>query len=274
MTASIEITAHTLERPGCTIHYWLSGSPDRPLVALTHGATMDHRMFDEQVRALTPDYRVLTWDVRGHGASQPMTGAFSLELCAEDLIAILDVVGAEKVVLGGQSMGGMIAQHVYFRQPERVMAMLMIDTTSIALPYKKWEVLTLKATMPLVNLWPYRHFTETVARGVSIKPQVQQYALEAINQMTKENFLTIWKAVTLAVDEQGLPGHHIRVPLLLVHGDHDTLGSIRKQAPTWAASEPDVRYQVIPDAGHNANQDNPAFFNQLLLTFLREKLSA
>jgi pimeloyl-ACP methyl ester carboxylesterase len=59
-----------------------------------HGATMDHRMFNAQVRALAPHYRVLVWDARGHGQSQPMGAGFSLERCAGDMLAVLDDVPA------------------------------------------------------------------------------------------------------------------------------------------------------------------------------------
>ncbi len=62
------------------------------------------------------------------------------------------------------------------------------------------------------------------------------------------------------------------MPFLLTHGGHDGTGSIRKQAPTWAAYEPDVKYVVIPDAGHNANQDNPEFFNRALREFMKAHL--
>jgi pimeloyl-ACP methyl ester carboxylesterase len=68
MTHQLVTTQLVLEREGCTLHYWLAGPKDRPLVVLTHGATMDHRMFVAQVAALAPHHRVLTWDVRGRGS--------------------------------------------------------------------------------------------------------------------------------------------------------------------------------------------------------------
>ncbi|HEX6384941.1 MAG TPA: alpha/beta hydrolase [Anaerolineae bacterium] len=268
------MTHATLDRPGCTVHYWLAGQEDRPLVVFSHGATMDHTMFDPQVSALLPEYRVLTWDVRGHGQSRPLQEDFTLVDCADDLVAILDDVGVQQAVLAGQSMGGYINQYTYLRYPERVQAMIIIGATGIALPYSRWEILALKATLPLFGLWPYEHFKRTVAKNTAIKPDVQSYALETVNKLSRKEFLQIWKAVTLAVDEKGIPGHHIRVPLLLAHGEHDTTGVIRRDAPKWAAHEPDVHYVVIPDAGHNANQDNPRFFNRVLLEFLRTHVPA
>lgn len=264
----------TLDRPNCTIHYWLAGPEDRPLVVFTHGATMDHAMFDAQVSALLPEYRVLTWDVRGHGQSRPLHEDFTLPDCADDLVAILDHHAVQQAVLVGQSMGGYISQYTYLRHPERVQAMVIIGATGIALPYSRWEIVALKATLPLFSLWPYRHFKQTIAQNTAIKPDVQAYALETVNKLSRKELLQIWKAVTLAVNETGIPDHYIRVPLLLTHGEHDTTGVIRRDAPKWAAYEPDVQYVVIPGAGHNANQDNPEFFNRILLEFLRTRVPA
>jgi len=272
-TAENILTEHILERPGCTIHYWLGGREDRPVLVFLHGATMDHHMFDDQVKAFAGEYRLLVWDARGHGRSRPISSSFILEDCADDLVAVLDHLKIQRAVLIGQSMGGYIAQQVYLRHPERVRAMVIIGAINIAFPYSKWEVWAVKLSLPLFNLWPYGNFTHTIAKTISIKPEVQTYALATINQLARAEFLTIWKAVTLVINEKGYPNHHIQVPFLLTHGDHDTTGSIRKQAPVWAAHEPDVRYVVIPEAGHNANQDNPAFFNKALLDFLHERIA-
>src|SRR5579859_4588649 len=115
---------HILERDGCAIHYWLSGPVHRPLVVLTHGATVDHHTFDVQLPVLSQHYRVLTWDVRGHGLSQPIGKAFSIRAAVEDLLAILDQLGEQEVSLVGQSMGGNIAQELLFLHPERVKALV------------------------------------------------------------------------------------------------------------------------------------------------------
>jgi pimeloyl-ACP methyl ester carboxylesterase len=266
------LEAHVVERQGCPLHFWTGGRPGAPWVALLHGATMDHRMFNAQVPALLADYRVLVWDARGQGQSQPMGDAFSLELCAEDLVAIMDHLGAGPAVLVGQSLGGYIAQVAYLRHPRRVQAMAVVGTTCIALPYSTWEIVALRASLPLFRLWPYGSLQRTTARATAIRPDVQAYAREAIGQIGRQDFIAIWQAISVAVDRRGLPGHRIQVPLLLTHGQHDRTGSIRRQAPAWAAYEPDVHYVVIPDAGHNANQDNPEFFNRVLLDWLRERV--
>lgn len=263
-----------LERKGCPLHYWLGGAEGQPLVVMMHGATMDHRMFNAQVPALLGEYRVLVWDARGHGRSQPVGDDFSIELCVEDLLAILDRHGVEQAVLVGQSLGGYIAQRAYFGAPGRVQAMVIVGSTPIAKAYSRLDVWALKASLPMFDVWPYEHFKRTVARSTARDPEVRRYALEAIGQIPRAEFLKIWKAVTVAVDATGLPGRTIDVPLLLTHGDIDRAGSIRRDAPGWASREPDVQYAVIPDASHNANQDNPHFFNEILLDFLSRRVGS
>jgi 3-oxoadipate enol-lactonase len=263
-----ELTAHTLDRQGCPLHYFTAGPTDAPVVICTHGATMDHRMFNAQIAPLIESHRVITWDARGHGLSQPIGAAFTLELAADDLVAILDAEGIDRAVLVGQSMGGYIAQQVYLRHRDRVQAMVSIGAGSLTMPYSWLDITLLKLSLPLFNIWPYNHFTRTVANNTSVKPDVQVYARHAINQIAHADFLAIWKAVTLCIDTQGIPDHHVDVPLLLTHGDQDGAGTIKRDMPRWAEIDPHAEFTIIPDAGHNANQDNAPFFNRLLLDFL------
>ena len=86
---------------GIQVSYADSGG-DGPAVVLSHGYLMDASMFDAQVAALTPVYRVITWDQRGHGGS-PAPGPFSYWDSARDVLALLDHLGIERAVLGGMS---------------------------------------------------------------------------------------------------------------------------------------------------------------------------
>lgn len=263
------LSQQTLLREGCPLHYWTAGPAGRPWLVFMHGATMDHRMFNAQVEAFAADYRVLVWDARGHGTSRPIGDGFSLERCAEDMLAILEAQGIDRVVLCGQSLGGYVAQHIYRLAPARVQAMIAIGSTPIAKAYSRWEIGALRASLPLFRLWPYRHFTQSIADIHSLQPEVRAYMLRAARQIPKADFVTIWQAVTLAISEEGDPALHIDTPLLLLHGDRDRAGTIRRDMPLWAKQERVAAYHVIPNAAHNANQDNPVFTNQVMLAFLQ-----
>lgn len=259
-----------LERSGSRIHYWLAGPEHGRLVAFTPGATMDHRMFDSQVSAVIgAGYRALTWDPRGHGLSKPLGDGFSVGAASEDLLAILDRTGTKEAFLVGQSLGGNVAQELVFCHPERVLALVVIGCTCNTMLPSKFGLLALKASPLAFRLWPYGDLKRRTATSVSAKPDVQEYASGAIGQVSKEEFLTIWQAAAHTLHEE--PGYRIERPLLITHGEEDRLGNISKIAPNWAARDPKCRYVVIPGAGHNANQDNPTFFNRLLLEFLDEQ---
>lgn len=266
----IELSERTLLHSDSTIHYWIGGAQGRPLVTLTHGATMDHRMFDAQIPALADKYRVLVWDVRGHGRSQPLGRDFSIAAAAEDLLAIMAQEGYENAVFVGQSMGGYIAQEVVFRNPQCVLALVTIGVTSITRGYPKVDELLMALTPAIVRLWPYEHLKRYTAQMTALSPEARAYAYEAMSQIQKRDVAIIMNEVRRGLHEE--PGYRIPVPALLTHGDQDDAGRIRAYAQQWADEQPNARYEIIPNAGHNANQDNPTFFNRILLDFLHECL--
>ena len=152
---SQELQEFTLERKGCPLHYWVGGPEKAPLVVFTHGACVDHRSFKEQVPLVAEKYRVLTWDVRGHGISRPMGEPFDVPLAVEDLLAIIDQLGYAKAVYIGHSNGTYIHQELVYRYPERVQALVMIDGTCTTWKHSKFEYLLLRASPGLLRLYPF-----------------------------------------------------------------------------------------------------------------------
>lgn len=267
----VDAVEHRVPVAGASVHAWTSGPADGPLVVLTHGATMDHRMFAPQVGPLVEaGYRVLTWDLRGHGRSRPLGDApVTVPLLVEDLLAVLDHLDVEgPVVVGGQSLGGYVAQELTFRYPERVAAVVVVGSTCLTLPIPRHERWALRSSPWWFRPWPWGHLQGVVARSTALRPAVRAYAADAIGQLTKRDFVRIWEGVAESPHPE--PGYRIEQPLLLTHGEADRTGNIARSAPAWAAREPRCRYAVIPDTGHNANQDNPGATNRLLLDFLAE----
>lgn len=263
--------ARVLTRHGSPIHYWLSGRADAPLVVLTHGAGADHRMFDAQLPMLEPSYRVLTWDVRGHGDSRPLGSDFSIRDAAFDLLAILDEIGQERAILIGQSMGGNIAQEVTFVRPDRVAALVVVGSSCNTLPPSRVERVLLAMTPAILAAYPWSMLKRQSARASSVRPEVRAYLEGTFDVVGRSDFNRILLATTRCIRDE--PGYCIEQPVLICHGAHDGTGNIRSVAPRWAARDPRARLVVIPDAGHCANQDNPEFFNGLLGAFLSDVLA-
>lgn len=257
---------YTLERQGCKLHFWLSGTESKPLIVLTHGATVDHRMFDEQLPVFEHDYRVLTWDMRGHGESRPMGEAFTVSHAVEDLTAILDFVGADKAIFAGQSTGGYVQQELVFQHPERVAALVMIDCICITFKLSRMDSFMLGLTPALLRMYPYNMLVKQSVDASSIKPAVRESLMQMVSVLNKEDFVAILAGAAQCIHYE--PNYHITQPMLIVRGEQDKLGNIAKDAPIWAARD-NALLVIIPDAGHMSNQDNPAFFNRVMMEFLK-----
>jgi 3-oxoadipate enol-lactonase len=266
-TQSTAPAEQTLVRDGCTIHYWKAGAADGPLVVFTHGAGMDHREWEAAIAMVARDYATVTWDVRAHGASRPNSKPFTIPLVTDDLIALLDELGATRAILVGHSMGGNIVQEVIFRYPARVRAAALLGCANNMGKLTAVERLQVRLSEPLFALYPYDLLRRQSADISADRPEVRTYLYETMGQMTKDEFVTVLLSLLRNLHEE--PGYTIPVPFLLSHGEHDRTGNIRRASPGWAKLEPQCEYVVVPDAGHMANMDNPAFFNQMLGQFLQ-----
>jgi 3-oxoadipate enol-lactonase len=118
----------TADIAGLPIHYEDSGG-DGPAVLFSHGFFMDHTMFDPQVEALAPDYRCIRWDQRGFGAT-PAPLPFTYWDSAEDAVELLDHLGIDRAVLVGMSQGGFLSLRAALANPERVRALVLIDSAA------------------------------------------------------------------------------------------------------------------------------------------------
>lgn len=209
---------------------------------------------------------MLTWDVRGHGLSQPSAEEFNLRLAAEDLLALLDQLGYEKAILVGHSNGSYISQEVAYSHPQRVQAIVVVDGTCITWPRNPLEKWVIQTSGSIMNLMPFETIKSAGLPLFSNKKEIQEYIYSAFSLLSKKDYITIWNGITTCLRDD--PEYAIQQPFLLTHGDGDRTGDIRRIAPAWAAKSPNCKYVVIPDALHMAPMDNHTFFNQLLLEFV------
>lgn len=269
---SMQLLAGTLEHAGSPLHYWIGGRTNGPLVCCSHGASMDHHMFDQQLPALVDaGYRVLVWDLPGHGRSKPIGDSFSIASVAAALKALIHHLDHDRAVLLGQSFGGYVSQELYYSDPDLVTALVIVGATSLTYPMSSWNRLALRLSPAMFTLWPNRSRVRLVGQGTAVTQTVQNYAQGATNQLSKKEFAQVWGALARGLRKE--PDFRIHRPVLLTHGSDDQVGVVAASATEWAAREPDCQYVVIPGAGHNANQDNAEYFNQVLLEFLAARLN-
>ena len=262
------LTEKVFERKGCPLHYWEDGDPGQPLVVFLHGACVDHHSFDPILPFFAEHFHVVTLDNRGHGLSQPMGELYTTPLASEDVIALLDLLGAPKAAFVGHSNGTYIAQEIAFRYPDRVQSLVILDGTCITWPRSAAEKWLVDSSPMWFKVWPYENLKKTSANLMANRQEGRDYIYRAYSQLSKDNFITLWSGIVRCLHPE--PGYVIRQPVLLMHGDNDTAGDIKKINPLWAAATPGCEYVVIPDAGHMSTFDNPDFINQTLLEFLKK----
>jgi len=123
---------------GARLYWRQDGAADKPALVLLTSIGTDLSLYDPVVPLLTPDFRVIRMDTRGHGASDAPAGDYSLDLLADDVLAVMDAAGADKASLCGTSLGGMIAMALATKAPERVEA-LILACTSPAMDPSVWD---------------------------------------------------------------------------------------------------------------------------------------
>lgn len=111
-----------------TIHYGVAGNPSKSTIVFANSLGTDFRIWQDVALDLVTDYRVVLYDKRGHGLSDVPQGPYSMDEQVADLIALLDFLGIEQVIVCGVSVGGMIAQGLAAEAPERVQALVLCDT--------------------------------------------------------------------------------------------------------------------------------------------------
>jgi 3-oxoadipate enol-lactonase len=260
----MELHEKYLERDGIKIYYWLGGKNDAPLVVFTHGATVDHHEWDSTLPIVTGHFKVLAWDVRGHGKSRP--ARLSIKEALNDLIAILDELHVDQVYFVGHSMGGNLHQELVFNFPERVKGMVFLDCTWNFQKLTALESFSLSIAGTILKIYPYSVLINESLSATATTIESQELLRPAMESLSKAEFVQILLETSSCLHYE--PDYKIGKPLLLIVGDEDKTGNIRKVMPIWAQNEPDCRFVVIPNAKHAANLDNPELFNKEVLEFL------
>jgi pimeloyl-ACP methyl ester carboxylesterase len=248
-----------LDRGGVAIHYDIEG--EGPVLLLSHGYSATGEMWRDQVEALKDRFRVVTWDMRGHGRSDypDDPAAYSEALTVGDMAALLDAASVERAVLGGLSLGGYMSLAFNLAHPERVRALLVIDTGP---GYRSdearegWNKNALRTAERYETEGLARLQRGTAEMGASSHRDASGLVRAARGMLTQRDAAVISSLPTIAV------------PSLVVVGANDA--PFLAAADYMAGKIPGAKKVIIPDAGHAANMDQPAAFNAAVRGFLLE----
>jgi len=255
---------------GTEISYADTGG-DGPVVVLSHGILMDQSMFAPQVEALAPEFRVITWDQRGHGRDQrghggtPARGPFSYWDSARDLLGLLDHAGVQRAVLGGMSQGGFVSLRAALLAPDRVRALILIDTQAgledpaVAGAYEQ-----------LHEVWreqgpgPVQDVVSSIIMGPGQWDDwYAKWAAAGLEDVTP--------AFRCLMDRDDITGRlgEIDCPALIVHGSADAAIPLAKAEELRDRLGGPVRLAVIDGGTHASNVSHPVEVSAEMLAFLR-----
>jgi pimeloyl-ACP methyl ester carboxylesterase len=246
-----------INRDGVEIYYEVHGIG--PPLLLTHGYSSTSQMWRGQIEALSKHHKLVLWDMRGHGRSDYPgdASAYSEALTVGDIAALLDEVGVERAIVGGLSLGGYMSLAFYRACPERVRALLIIDTGP---GFKKDDAR--EAWNKRAHDTGDRFEREGLAvlasasheRSMASHRDASGLARAARGMLTQRDARVI----------ETLPD--IKVPSLVVVGADDT--PFLAASDYVAAKIPAAKKAMIPAAGHAVNIDQPQAFIEAVLTFL------
>ncbi len=238
------------------IHHEVTGSG--PVVLLTHGFAATSHMFAGTVADLSTDHTVVVWDMRGHGRSDSPgdPAAYSVRTSLDAMLAILDDVGAERAVLVGHSLGGYLSLELAITHPERVAALVLVDTGPGFRSERGREEW---------NAMAERYAQDLAERGLDGLPGSEE--LTARVHDSAEGLALAARGVLRQSDGhvlEALPT--IGVPTLVVVGERDE--PFLNGSRYMAGKIPGAQLAVIDAAGHAPPVTHPDAFNAVLRSFL------
>lgn len=249
-----------------------SGTGD--LVVLVHPGYVDHRVFDDQIPALTSaGYRVIAPDVRGHGFSANASEPFRW---ADDLGGLLRHLDAGPAVLVGVCMGAAVTTDTALEHPELVRAVVVSGGGTSAFEHTDpWTRERAGESARMLAAGDVAGWIEAFAKNVSgphravdeVDPDVVRRMRDMATHTVSKHTVgeTDWY-VPLTDPWSRVP--KIDVPVLAIHGALDSADAIG-MAERLVRTVPNGRSVTIEDIGHFPNLEKPEAFNGILLDFLR-----
>ena len=251
---------------GQRIRYEDTGG-DGPPVILSHGFLMDREMFAPQVAALSPEFRLITWDERGFGETEFDGQPFTYWDSARDCLGLLDALGVGEAVLGGMSQGGFLSLRAALLAPNRVRALVLIDTQSGVEDPER-----LPAYRQMQQTWlehgPVDELTAAISALIIGDPVVSQPWIAKWRDLPRESMMEPTETLFTREDIGDRLGE-ITCPAIVFHGTADASIEIEKGQALCAALSGCHGVVPVEGAPHASNLTHAEAVNGPLLDFLR-----
>ncbi|WP_019450309.1 3-oxoadipate enol-lactonase [Cupriavidus sp. BIS7] len=241
---------------------------DGPWVILAHALGANLTLWDDTARHLAARYRVLRFDLRGHGGSDAPVGAYTMARLADDVVALMDALEIGQAHFCGVSVGGMVAQTLGVRYPERLLSLTLVDTNH-------------HTPLDAHAMWATRiGQVEAHGMGGTVASTLERWLTAPFRERhadvvgkIREMLLTTpvqgYVGVVQAIEAFDLQDaiSRIHCPALVVVGDKDE-GSPVSMAQSIAQKIHGAKLEVLPDAAHLSFIEQPERFLAIFDAFL------
>lgn len=254
---------------GIQVHTIIDGPEGAPWITLVTGIANDVTMWDSQVSALAPRYRVLRYDLRGHGRTAATPGSYSIASLGQDLVGLWDALGVRKSHLVGLGLGGSISLGVALDHPDRLLSLAPCCCRARMTPefavmwHKLFNTVEAGGIETILEQTAQRWFSDAFKAA---HPQVLESVRAMIRATSREGYLGVVSAFLNLDLEDRID--RIQAPTLFIGGAEDRIGGPATVMQGLADKVAGTRFAAVPDAAHIANVQNPRAFNQILLSFL------
>ena len=259
---------HTIPVLDCDlVVYHRSGNTNKGHIIFYHGACGRSQMWAHQYDAFE-GFDLYFVNVRGQGESPMKVGLPDLEGAVQDVDAILSYFQLDKVILVGHSWGGNPLQEYTYRHPERVLALVMVDSWGQHRYLSDKERNRIKYSSLMYKTIPWKLIADKNSKMCTDNPITRELVKTAIIETGRDVFLNLGITGFLAVHE--IEGYHGNPPMLLVRGENDFPKHLKMIYDGIIALNPNARQVTISDSKHQPMNDHPEEFNQLIGEFFED----
>ncbi len=247
----------------------VDGPDDKPVLVLSHTLATSRAMWRRQIPHFAQRYRVVSYDMRGHGESAAPDHPYSIEMLGDDVIGLLDGLGiARPAVFLGISIGGMIGQALALRHPRRFRAIILANTVSRTAPEgaAMWEQRIEAIRKDGVE----GQVQSTLERWLSPEfrarePETTQWVADMIRATPAAGMIGCARAIQKLDYTNRLA--QVTLPALVIAGEQDPGASV---AASQAIHEriKGSRLEIMPDCRHQTPIEAPDRFNRIVDEFL------
>ncbi|MFC7394138.1 alpha/beta fold hydrolase [Scopulibacillus cellulosilyticus] len=239
-------------------------------VILIHGVGMDHTMWTKQVDALSKYYRVIVYDMLGHGGSDKPPAPYNLSQFVNQLVALMNVLQVESAHIVGFSMGGMVAQAMAIMHPEKVRTLTVMSAVANRSEQQQKSVLSRVTAVkesgasgtvePAISRWFNKEFIDQNKKTINL-------IRERLNNNDPSAYLAAYTLFAAADQELWPMLSQISHPTLILTGEND-IGSTPEMAKAMHSAIPHSKIVIVPEGKHMLPIEMADIVNDTIHSFI------